>query len=419
MRVLVIEDDGATRALLISTLRARRHDVVACEDAEGAWSALGPETRPVIFDLAVIDVGLPGLDGIAFCRQFRRHPGGRHSAVLLLTGDERPETLEAALDAGVHDYLLKPVDRRALAIRLAIAEQRSLANATSRYSREALRESENRFEAFMSNSPAAAFIKDGHGRFLYVNKGYLAAFEIVESDRIGRTHFEVYPPDVAAALQQSDDVVLATGRSHESLERVPGRDGVHEWLTYKFPLNDNQGKPTLVAGLAIDVTARLRAERALHAQAAQLRNEQARSETVLRFAARLSALGDFRSVLDAVCSEARAALGTTTVALNLTDQVTGAMRLAASSGLGADALAVFGDIPREVWTAAMPSYAPVLVVPDLAEHVAPDRRASVERMGIRSGMSALVKREGRIVGTLAVWTTASCDARRTTTRVRR
>jgi PAS domain S-box-containing protein len=404
MRVLVIEDDGATRALLISTLRARRHDVVACEDAEGAWSALGPETRPAIFDLAVIDVGLPGQDGIAFCRQFRRHPGGRHAAVLLVTGDERPETLEAALDAGVHDYLLKPVDRRALTIRLAIAEQRSLANATSRYSREALRESESRFEAFMSNSPAAAFIKDAHGRYLYVNKGYLTALEVTESDRIGRTHFEVYPPEVATAFQQCDDIVLATGQSHENLDRVPTKDGVHDWLTYRFPLNDNQGKPTLVAALAIDVTARLRAERALQAQATQLRNEQARAETVLRFAARLSALGDFRSVLDAVCTEARAALGTATVALTLRDEGTGAMRLAAASGLGADALAVFGDIPREAWEATMPSYAPVLVVSDLATHVAPDRRPSVERAGLRSGMSALVKREGRIVGTLGVWT---------------
>src|SRR4029079_9556580 len=191
MRGLVIEDDGATRAVLISTLRGRRHDVVACPDAEAAWAAITPEqTAP--FELAIIDVGLPGQDGVAFCQQFRRHPTGRNAVLLLVTADERPGTLEAALDAGVHDYLLKPIDRRTLAIRVAIAEQRSLANATSRYSREALRESESRFEAFMSNSPAAAFIKDGHGRFLYVNRGYLDAFKITESDRLGRTHFEVY-----------------------------------------------------------------------------------------------------------------------------------------------------------------------------------------------------------------------------------
>src|SRR5205814_10151587 len=112
-------------------------------------------------------------------------------------------------DAGVHDIALKPIDLRTLGIRLAIAEQRSLANATSRYSREALRESESRFEAFMSNSPAAASIKDGHGRFLYVNRGYLEAFQVAESDRLGHTHFEAFPADIAESQQRSDDCVLA------------------------------------------------------------------------------------------------------------------------------------------------------------------------------------------------------------------
>src|SRR5689334_8882657 len=123
MRVLVIEDDGATRAVLISTLRARRHDVVACADAEEAWTAISPESVSP-FELAIVDVGLPGQDGVAFCQQFRRHASGRNAVLLLVTADERPGTLEAALDAGVHDYLLKPIDRRTLAIRLAIAEQR-------------------------------------------------------------------------------------------------------------------------------------------------------------------------------------------------------------------------------------------------------------------------------------------------------
>ena len=137
MRVLVIEDDGATRAVLISTLRGRRHDVVACPDAEAAWAAItSDQTAP--FELAIVDVGLPGQDGVAFCQQFRRHATGRNAVLLLVTADERPGTLEAALDAGVHDYLLKPIDRRTLSVRIAIAEQRSLANATSRYSREAL-----------------------------------------------------------------------------------------------------------------------------------------------------------------------------------------------------------------------------------------------------------------------------------------
>ena len=59
------------------------------------------------------------------------------------------------------------------------AARESLAEEVERL-REALRESEHRFEAFMTNSPALAFIKDAHGRFLYVNRRYLEVFGISE-----------------------------------------------------------------------------------------------------------------------------------------------------------------------------------------------------------------------------------------------
>src|SRR5690606_40201157 len=54
-------------------------------------------------------------------RQFRRHPAGRH-AVVLVAAEEGAESVEAALEAGAHDYVLKPLDRRHFGIRLAIAE---------------------------------------------------------------------------------------------------------------------------------------------------------------------------------------------------------------------------------------------------------------------------------------------------------
>ena len=181
---------------------------------------------------------------------------------IAVTADDRLERLSAALESGINDYILKPVDPRILAIRIVIAEQRSLANAASRCSREALRESESRFEAFMANSPMAAFIKDAEGRFLYVNRRYLELFKIGESDRIGRSQFDVFSPEVAREKQITDAEVLEHGVSVETVERVPLPDGVHDWLTYKFPLHDNLGHPTLVAGLAVDITDRIRAEQA-------------------------------------------------------------------------------------------------------------------------------------------------------------
>ena len=107
MRALIVEDDAATRTLLAAAARDRHHEVVTFPDAEAVWGALSSGDTTA-FDLAVVDIGLPGQDGIAFCRQFRRHPAGRHAIVLLITADERAETLEAALEAGAHDYVIKP-----------------------------------------------------------------------------------------------------------------------------------------------------------------------------------------------------------------------------------------------------------------------------------------------------------------------
>ena len=234
MRTLIVEDDAATRALLVATARDRHHDVKAYADAESVWAVLSPGAEPGAFDLAVVDIGLPGQDGIAFCRQFRRHAAGRHAIILLVTADERAETLEAALEAGAHDYVIKPIERRRFAVRLAIAEQRSLANATSRYSREALRESEHRFEAFMTNSPALAFIKDAHGRFLYVNRRYLEVFGITESEVIGRTVHEIFDESIAIPLLANDVDVITHG-PREVIEAVPLPDGLASMAHLQVP----------------------------------------------------------------------------------------------------------------------------------------------------------------------------------------
>ncbi len=404
MRVLVVEDDAATRATILAALEARRHDAVACADAESAWRVMGPEATAVPFDLAILDTALPDQDGPTFCRQFRRHPAGRHAVVIAVTVDDRLERLSAALESGVNDYVLKPVDPRVLAIRIVIAEQRSLANATSRYSREALRESESRFEAFMANSPTAAFIKDAEGRFLYVNRRYLELFNIAESDRIGRSTSEVFSPEVARLQLVTDAEVLERAVSVETIERVPLPDGDHDWLTYKFPLHDNLGHPTLVAGLAVDITDRIRAEQAEAEASEALRRQKTRLETLLRVAARLNSLTDRQAVLDAVCVEVRSMLGACAASVALLDPSTGALRLAASSGLPDDAQALLANVPADVWMRIRDDFRPVLSIPEFRDRVVPEDRELVERAGIRTCLAALVRHEERLLGTITAWT---------------
>jgi PAS domain S-box-containing protein len=130
---------------------------------------------------------------------------------------------------------------------------------------EALRESQTRFQSFMDNSPAVAFMKDAEGRYLYVNAPFERRFGRPLAALADRTDFDVFPHETAAMLRANDSAVLAGNRPIPFHERVPTPDGVlRDWLVFKFPLAD--GGERRLGGIAVDITERTRAERRLAAQ---------------------------------------------------------------------------------------------------------------------------------------------------------
>src|SRR5262245_17930995 len=121
-----------------------------------------------------------------------------------------------------------------------------------------LRESEERFRAFMDHCPAAAFIKDADGRFLYTNPVWRAQFDPPATDWIGKTDYDFWPEATADVFRASDRDCLA-GSEVRTEETATGPDGVvRTWLVMKFPVA--RGGDRLVAGMAWDVTDRRRLE---------------------------------------------------------------------------------------------------------------------------------------------------------------
>ena len=82
------------------------------------------------FQLMLVDWTLPGMSGLDLCRMVRSRPGGDAVVILVITGRNRPEDLNAVLDAGASDYLSKPIDPEVLGTRLLIAE-RTIEEATA------------------------------------------------------------------------------------------------------------------------------------------------------------------------------------------------------------------------------------------------------------------------------------------------
>ena len=118
MRVLVVEDEPDLRE---AVRKALRRDGYAVDEAADGHAAVGMCLR-VPYDLVVLDLTLPGMDGLDVCEAIRS--GERSPLVLMLTARDGIKDRVAGLDAGADDYLVKPFDLRELLARLRALARR-------------------------------------------------------------------------------------------------------------------------------------------------------------------------------------------------------------------------------------------------------------------------------------------------------
>ncbi len=120
MKILVVEDDAVARAVLRGALRKLGHEMVEAADGEQAWALL--ETEPV--RVIVSDWMMPKLSGLELCQRLRARRGAEYVYFILLTSNSADSTNRiAAADAGVDDFLSKPLNVEELWMRLRVAER--------------------------------------------------------------------------------------------------------------------------------------------------------------------------------------------------------------------------------------------------------------------------------------------------------
>lgn len=136
MKVLLAEDDAVTRLMTAGVIRQCGHDVAVAVDGAEALELFLRDPAPVL----VLDWQMPGMDGLEVCRRIRATPEGREAFVLMLSARDAIGDLTAAIDAGVDDYVAKPLSRDQIAFRLVIAERRAAINAARRRAEQELEE---------------------------------------------------------------------------------------------------------------------------------------------------------------------------------------------------------------------------------------------------------------------------------------
>ena len=110
-RVLVVDDDPTVREVVVSYLRAAKHDVTEAADGEAALVAV----RDTFPDLVVLDLMLPGIDGLEVCRRLRTTSD---VPIIMLTALGTETDRVVGLELGADDYLTKPFSPRELVLRV-------------------------------------------------------------------------------------------------------------------------------------------------------------------------------------------------------------------------------------------------------------------------------------------------------------
>ncbi|MDE2747775.1 MAG: response regulator transcription factor [Chloroflexota bacterium] len=103
-KILIVEDDDKLIANLADKLRAAGYDVATALDGETGWDM----ARSDIYDLIVLDIMLPGLDGISLCKLIRNDAGSAYVPIIMLTARGTEHDKIQGLDTGADDYIVKP-----------------------------------------------------------------------------------------------------------------------------------------------------------------------------------------------------------------------------------------------------------------------------------------------------------------------
>jgi two-component system, chemotaxis family, chemotaxis protein CheY len=111
MRALVIDDSRFIRDYLCSLLKGYGME---CIEAENGQSALMSVQQSGPCDLALVDMNMPVMDGLEFVKAVRGNPQMENLKILMVTTEAEDALIEAALDAGADEYLMKPFDEAAL-----------------------------------------------------------------------------------------------------------------------------------------------------------------------------------------------------------------------------------------------------------------------------------------------------------------
>ena len=113
-KVLIVDDDPMIRDLVRGILEGEGYEVTASEDGEQSVKLLDSEPRPLKYKFIILDVVMPGMNGLDVMTRLKLHPHTASIPVLMLTGEDKAEDIMSGYSVGADYYITKPFTRQQL-----------------------------------------------------------------------------------------------------------------------------------------------------------------------------------------------------------------------------------------------------------------------------------------------------------------
>lgn len=136
---------------------------------------------------------------------------------------------------------------------------------------DTINEGKRNLQSIMDNSPAVIYIKDIDGRYIFINKKWEQLFDTDNIGIIGKTDHEIFTKELADKFVANDKAVIKAKLALQSEELAPHDDGIHTYMSIKFPLFNDSQNIYAICGISTDISERKKMEEKIRSSAQHLK----------------------------------------------------------------------------------------------------------------------------------------------------